>query len=387
MIKELTITNFKLHKNTLLKLSNLTVLCGANSVGKTSAVQPLLLLRDTFLKKSGFTYMDLLSDSVKIGSIEDAVYQYAETDDVGFNLLTDGFEGVFKFTIEDKNYTKTFMNEPKGHSNFSLNQLNLINLERESLFNSSFQYISSARLGSQPSFPKDDVVVEKNGQISVIEGKAEYCVHYLFKNQNRKVLPALLNDRSNHDDLILQVSAWEKEISEGIAVNIIDNGKLGFELKYQYDTSVGTKRTNEYSSVNVGYGVTYVLPILVAILSAQPGALIIIENPEAHLHPNGIAKLMELICKAAQAGIQIIIETHSDHVINGILVQSKQHEESDGLNGIDRENVSIYQFERDEKEHCSIAIPIKIEEDGRIRYAPKGFFDQFSIDRKYLMGF
>jgi predicted ATPase len=127
------------------------------------------------------------------------------------------------------------------------------------------------------------------------------------------------------------------------------------------------------------------MPILVAILSAQKGALIIIENPEAHLHPNGIAKLTELICLASQAGIQIILETHSDHIINGILVQSKKFEQKE--KGIDRNNVSIYHFFRDEKEHCTIPNEIKILEGGRLSKQPEGFFDQIEIDLEKLMGF
>ena len=67
----------------------------------------------------------------------------------------------------------------------------------------------------------------------------------------------------------------------------------------------------------------------------------LIENPEAHIHPYGISKLAELICIAAEAGIQIIIESHSDHIINGILVQSKRFETSKGEKGINKENLKI----------------------------------------------
>ena len=81
--------------------------------------------------------------------------------------------------------------------------------------------------------------------------------------------------------------------------------------------------------------------------------MLIIENPEAHLHPHGISKLTELICLAAELGIQIIIETHSDHVINGVLVQCKRFEE--GNEGISKDNVKIYHFDRDEINHCTVA--------------------------------
>ncbi|HEX8561432.1 MAG TPA: DUF3696 domain-containing protein [Flavobacterium sp.] len=381
MIQHLEINNFKFHKSTSLKLRNLTVFCGSNSVGKSSAIQPLLLLREAYVNKSDFAYLDLLPNPVKIGTSADAIYQYSDDNEISFRLKSDKNENLFIFELEKNDYTKTLINAKKG-----IVEKLLID-DSEGLFNENFQYISSARLGPQAYYKRDDVVVDKYRQISVDEGKAEYCVHYLHKNQSKKVLLALINENSPLDNLINQVTAWQKEISDGINVLIQDIGKLGFELRYQYEIEAGSSKTNEYTTQNVGFGVTYVLPILVAILSAQPGSLIIIENPEAHLHPHGISKLSHLICLAAEAGIQIIIETHSDHIINGILVQSKLFENSEGKRGISKDHISIYQFERNEKEFCSEAINIDVKDDGRITYAPKGFFDQLTLDRKYLMGF
>lgn len=378
MIKYLEINNFKSHKNTKIDLGNLTVFCGSNSVGKSSVFQPLLLLREAHLNKTNFEYLDLLSNPIKIGTIADAFYQYSENDEIIFQIKTENDDYVFSFELENNDYTKTLINSRKNKFENGINP-------EISLFNENFQYISSSRIGPQESYKKDDVVVEKYKQISLVEGKAEFCIHFLHKNQSYRVLKELVNNNSSGEELIYQVTSWEKEISKGVNVIVEDNGKLGFELKYQYDTQYGNEKTNKFSALNVGFGLSYVLPILVAILSAKKGALIIIENPEAHLHPNGIAKLTELICLAAQAGIQIVLETHSDHIVNGILVQSKKFEQ--GEKGIDRNNVSIYHFDRDEKEHCTIATKIEVEEDGLIRYPPKGFFDQFSIDRRFLMDF
>lgn len=379
MIERLEINNFKLHKNTVLDFKNLTVLCGGNSVGKSSAIQALLLLRESHINKSNFEYLDLLSNPVKIGTIEDALYHYSANDIISFTL-----KGVkdysFKFGFNENDFTKTLIEASIPNTNTKSSEI-----ENESLFNENFQYISSARLGPQTSYPKDDVVVDKYKQISVNEGKAEYCIHFLSKNQNNIVINDLLNHNTTLNNLIGQVTAWEKEISEGVIVLIKDNGKLGFELKYQYETNLGTKRTNEHTAQNVGFGLTYVLPILVAVLSSRPGALIIIENPEAHLHPKGISKLTELLCLAAEAGIQIIIETHSDHIINGILVNTKRYEK-DRI-GINREKISIYQFEKDNNEHCVVVKDVNILEGGIFENQPNGFFDQIEKDLENLMGF
>ncbi len=375
MIKYLEINNFKSHKNTKIDLANLTVFCGINSVGKSSVFQPLLLLREAHLNKTNFEYLDLLSNPIKIGTIADAFYQYSENDEITFQIKTEIDDYIFSFELENNDYTKTLINSKKNKFENGINP-------KISLFNENFQYISSNRIGPQESYKKDDVVVEKYKQISLIEGNAEFCIHFLHKNQSHRVLKELINNNSSEEELIYQVTSWEKEISKGVNVIVEDNGKLGFELKYQYDTQYGNEKTNKFSALNVGFGLSYVLPIIVAILSAKPDALLIIENPEAHLHPSGISKLTELICLAAQAGIQIIIETHSDHIINGILVQSKLYEET--KKGIDRNNVSIYQFDRDEDYHCSVAKKVEVKEGGRISFAPEGFFDQSTIDTDFL---
>ena len=387
MIKKLTIKNFKSHKNTALDFSNLTILCGSNGVGKSSVIHALLLLRESYLNKSNFNYIDLKSKSIAIGTAKDALYQYSSTDEVGFEIQTNIYNLIYSFEVNSTDLTKTLIYESKSSNHVSDKNT----LETESLFNKTCQFISAARIGPQAYYSKDDVVVDVHNQISVIEGRAEHFVHFLYTNRNKDVLDTLVNSKSKADssnkvnDLFSQVTAWEREISEGINVIVQDIGQLGYELKYSFNTEKLEGKTEEFKASNVGFGLTYVMPVIVAILSAPTEALLLIENPEAHLHPNGQAKLTELICLAAQAGVQILIETHSDHIINGILVQCKKFEES-GI-GISRDNVSLYHFDRDEVEPCSAAKKINIEENGCIRYTPRGFFDQFTIDRKFLMGF
>ena len=81
--------------------------------------------------------------------------------------------------------------------------------------------------------------------------------------------------------------------------------------------------SNEYRPTSVGFGIAYVLPVLVALLSANEKYMVIIENPEAHLHPRGQVAMGELIARAAAAGVQVIVETHSDHVLNGVRLAVK----------------------------------------------------------------
>lgn len=381
MIDNIKIQSFKSHKNTEIELQHLTVLCGVNGVGKSSAIQVLLLLREAFIKDKSFDVLDLKCNSVKIGTVNDAIYEFSDSDSFEINLMAS--ERLYDFKFEAKTEdekVKSFINLDKEKSIIPRD------FQFESIFNTNFQYISAYRLGPQTQYKKEDKIIDIYKQISDIDGNAEYFVHFLDRYRNNEVLKEICNNNIPFTDLFSQVIAWEKEISDGVNIDIQDLGKLGYVLKYSFDTEKSvSKKTKNFEATNVGFGLSYVMPILVAILSAKKDSLIIIENPEAHLHPNGIAKLTELICLASQAGIQIILETHSDHIINGILVQCKKFEEEG--KGISKDNVSIYQFDRDEVEHCTRATKINIEEDGKIRYPPKGFFDQFTIDRKFLMGF
>jgi predicted ATPase len=383
MIRELEIKNFKSHRDTKLDVRNLTVLCGGNGVGKSSIMQILLLLREAYIKDKDFDILDLKSNAVKIGSANDAIYEFNTDAKDAITVVLNSDIGRYNFAYEvntEAERVKSFIRAIEQKT------VRPLNVDKESLFNTNFQFISSARLGPQTQYPKDDKVIDVYKQISIIEGKAEYFVHFLEANKNLNVIKDIQHPTSDLPELLSQVIAWEKEISEGVNIEITDLGKLGFVLKYYFDTEASsTKRTQTFEATNVGFGLSYVMPILVAILSSKKDTLLFIENPEAHLHPNGIAKLTELICLAAQAGIQIVLETHSDHVINGILVQSKRFEETQS--GIERQNVAIYHFDRDETKHCTDVKAIKIEPNGLVRYTPKGFFDQFTIDRKYLMGF
>jgi predicted ATPase len=208
-------------------------------------------------------------------------------------------------------------------------------------------------------------------------------VHFLQKYRNQDVIKDLYSSSTHSADLFSQLIDWESEISSRVNIIVKDNGILGYELKYQYNTAEG--KTDEFNDSNVGFGLSYVMPVIIAILSAPKDAILFIENPEAHLHSNGQAKLTELICLAAQAGIQIVIETHSDHIINGILVQCKKFELTQ--KGIDKNNVKLLYFGEKDERQASTVEEIKILESGKIDQQPTGFFDQIQNDLKIIMDF
>ena len=182
------------------------------------------------------------------------------------------------------------------------------------MFGKNFLYLSAYRIEPQDLYRIAD---EKELQSREFGNTGEYAIHYLnmygsHRIENDHVIYNNMEDRS----LEQQVKSWLSLIAPGVLPQIsINAGLRTAELKYAFRE--GSENTNPYKSVNVGFGITYVLPIIIAILSAKPGDLLLFENPEAHIHPAGQRWLGELIVQASAGGVQIILETHSDHVLNG----------------------------------------------------------------------
>jgi predicted ATPase len=141
----------------------------------------------------------------------------------------------------------------------------------------------------------------------------------------------------------------------------------------------GQVPSRAYRSTNVGFGLTYVLPVITALLSADPGSLVIIENPEAHLHPRGQVRMGELMALASSAGVQVITETHSDHVLNGIRLAVHS-----GRLAPNRVRLLYFGREVDKSGIKARIFQPEIDADGRIDDWPEGFFDEFERSLEQL---
>lgn len=379
MITKLNIKNFKSHSSTDLEFSKLNILTGLNGMGKSSVIQALLLLRQTFQKNMLDKGLELKGELCTIGVAEDALYQYAEDDLIEFTInLGNDDQLKWSFVVDEKKLSKltdTFLKikESKTKSDSELNSV--------SLFNKKFQYISAFRNGPVQNYEKDTSGVELFHQISVKEGRCELIAHYLHFFRSNPVTDKSLkkNPKDKDMELIVQVAKWLEDISPEISIHV---EALESSYKIIYSFSRGAKKipTNKFRAINVGFGISYALPIIVAALHAPKDSIVIIENPESHIHPDGQAKLMELICKAAKAGVQFIIETHSDHIINGLLVATKQ-----GV--IEPNDSKVYFFDRNVSSHATVPIHLPILPGGKIRKPPKGFFDRMDKDMETLTGF
>lgn len=364
MITNLYIKNFKILKDVDISLCNLNVISGKNSVGKSSLIQVLLLLRQSFEKG---TLIDsgllLQGDFVKIGKGRDAFTRDAEEEYMQFALnWLDGSELNLSYSYKQKSDLQEVRSVfPKS--------VTVDNLRIQSIFNSNFTYLSADRITPEDTYPVSDYHVNTLKTLGI---RGEYTPHFLTEFEHFIIEEkSILHPLSASNTLLLQVSAWMCEISDGIKIGTKMIEEInGVSLTYEFVTENGY--TDKFSPRNVGFGLTYILPVVTALLSAQKGDILLIENPEAHLHPAGQSAMGKLISLVAQTGVQLFIETHSDHILNGIRA-------SVAKGNIDNTNVALFYFSKDEelkKHEVEIATPF-IDEKGRIDEWPKGFFDEW----------
>lgn len=381
MITKLKISNFKSHRNTDLSIGALTLLTGINSSGKSSVLQSLLLLRQSFKKGRLSTGLDLNAPLCDIGKGSDALYRLATDEIVSFSLTTDsGSIHDFIFNAKGK-YEDTFLPQYQP----ILLGGDILDL---SLFTNKFQYLSAARWAGLNLYPMDSYAVETEKQLSLNYGQGELVAHFLeYYGEHRDFnikSDSILHPSSPSKKLLDQTIAWEQEISPQVTLKPLKKADK-VSIEYGYKGTGHTPPISNLQTKNIGFGISCSLPIIVGLLSAEPGALLLIENPEAHLHPRGQSKLAELIALAAQSGVQIIVETHSDHIINGTLIACKKYELH--KNGIDRNNVKLFYFGEKDEKHASTFENIKVLEGGKIDKQPDGFFDQTEKDLTIIMGF
>lgn len=386
MIKNINIENFKSLKHINLEFKNLNLLTGMNSAGKSSLIQSILLLkqnietnkeliigvRDFYKANNAYDeyFNKLISQLINRLSLDgryinlsasgNLLYENAITDEIVFKLKLNNIELVFKCDLS---------NNPIDSS---LNCITELNGDINGLYNENkFGYLSANRITPKSVYEySNDNILNDN-----IGTSGEYTAHYLAEYKNSELKIEHLRHPSAYSNHLLEnVSLWLSEISEGIDVSAEANNELrNSNIKYSY----GGKKL---SPQNVGFGITYALPIIVLILKSKPGDLLIIENPESHLHPSGQVKIATLCSKAAAAGVQIIIETHSDHFVNGTRVSAKEKI-------IDSANVNIYYFTKDINivNNCTTVQNLNLQENGKIDTWPKGFFDEWDIQLEKLL--
>jgi len=386
MISKIAIKNFKALEDIQIDCKPLNVLTGLNGMGKSSIIQALLLLRQSqergFLKEDG---LFLNGELVSIGTGKDAFYEFAEKEEIVFEVAFEGDEHpktwVFTYetnddNVDEKYYSANFLRYSKDSNKYN-------DIDNLSLFkHDSFRYLNADRwVSNEYTMSEFDVVYNRS-----LGKHGQYSAHFLAHHgANLKVHPRLVHPDSTSNDLENQVALWLNEISPRTKIVTEKiSGTDSVKLRYIMGSESGS--SNEVRPLNAGFGITYILSVLVAILSSQEDDLLIIENPESHIHPRGQSMIGKLLGQAATAGAQIFIETHSDHIINGILISVSEANEN-RIDGIKASDVAISFIDRKKGSIASEIHTIEVQSNGRMSAMPDGFFDQYSKDLKAIVGF
>ena len=225
-------------------------------------------------------------------------------------------------------------------------------------------HISANRFGPETTIP---VFIGSNYQLGSKGENLLKCIEYF---EDYEIPEILQHESAQGVTLGFNLEAWLTVVSPNI--------KFKKEIHRKSDTSFAT--FNGHRAKNVGFGLSYTLPIITALLlgSVIPDSLIIIENPEAHLHPRGQSEIARLIALCIKAGVQVIVETHSDHLLNGIRIFAKNDDTSF------YEKVHVYWFELDKNGNTESEL-ITIDENGRLEDCPAGLLDQFEINARKLL--
>ncbi|MBF0108648.1 MAG: DUF3696 domain-containing protein [Magnetococcales bacterium] len=190
------------------------------------------------------------------------------------------------------------------------------------------------------------------------------------------VLEALRHPRTQSlSTLSIQVEQWMSEFVPRVKLRVeICAGLDAVGLRYLQ----GGYRNDWVRPANTGFGLTYCLPIVVAGLLARPGSLFIVDSPEAHLHPAAQSAMGQFLARLAAQGIQVVIETHSDHIINGIRLAAVHPEHP-----FQSREAQFHFLDRndDELRHHSITMTAS----GGLSEYPGRFFDQSEIDLRRII--
>lgn len=367
MISSLTLHNFKCFADQQIRFAPLTLLVGANASGKSSVIQALLLLRQSH-RRGALQRGELLVNGrlAAIGTVQDLFYQQFEDRTLWLELAEGAQAHRFSFARAEPERRTMQGSSPEGYA--ALN-----------LFWERFNYLNAERLGPRPVFPmpEDD---EEPYEVGV---HGEYAVYLAGRNRQEPIanLALAYADEESGEvltDIYQQTRYWMRQI--------IPNFDYKLELiskADQVEALFGNVAGQELvRPSNIGFGLIYTLPIVVAALVAPAGSLLIVENPEAHLHPRSQSVMGKFLARVAAAGVQVVVETHSDHVLNGIRVAVRQ-----GAWGtpLEADNVSIQYFVAADSAGPQQVRSPKMYPNGGIRPWPKGFFDQYESDLRKLL--
>ena len=363
MITSIRLENFKRFRDLNLRTASLTVLTGANGTGKTSVLHSLLLARQ-ITRQPEQSYVELNGvDTLELGGAEDVIHREA-SDELAAVEVVDAegkrWRWSFRAPADTRTLNAAVVDRPVGYAGAITEPP------------PAFTYLCAERLGPRDVLSASSADVAELG----VGSRGEFVAQVLASFERSRVSGGRLvanvdTTETTLSGLLHQTESWMARIVRPIQIDV----------EWFPETSVTRLRFKtpglraEWTRApNAGFGVSYALPVVVAALRAAAGGILLVENPEAHLHPAGQSTIGGFLAQVAADGVQVFLETHSDHVLNGI-----RRAVAEGAATLGEEHAVIHFF-RDEDDGDDAIQSMKVRQTGQLTEWPAGFFDQAQVD-------
>ena len=347
MIEEIKIRAIKSIADITLSCSNLNLFVGTNSSGKSTVIQSILLISQNIEYKYG-----LNGPLISLGDFRDIKNFNINEKEMVISVKGEGAK--LKLQINENiiyNTDSQIINSKLFHD---------LNYNNQKL-----HYLSCHRIGSRDTYEKNLYNIDPFG----ING--EYTINYLMEHGSDEIDNKLIKYHESFT-LLNQVNYWLKYI---INANVSTENVIGTDIvKARYSIIDGM----HVRPKNVGSGISYLVSIIILCLATKEDDIVLIENPEIHLHPLSQSRLCEFLYFIAQSGRQLFVETHSAHFFNGIRAGI-------ALNNFEENMVKVYFFSLDDN-NCTNSTEIKFGRRGKILNPIDNLFDQFDTDLNKMLG-
>ena len=359
MIHSVYIQGFKRFAQQEFKLAPLTVLAGLNGTGKTSLIHALILAREALNDRAGGSVPLNGPFGLELGTAEDIHNWNAEGDIIFKMRHGSGQLATWRFSAPANANEALYLRVAECPS------------DPPPAFTSrprALTYLCAERLGPRSvlgasALPADALELGIRG---------EYCAQVISELGDRKIedMNRLHPDREEGSSPLLkyELERWLREIVRPVEIDTEPfPSKLVTALRFR------TPGGEWVRAPNMGFGVSYALPVVLAGLVASPSGLLVVENPEAHLHPAGQSRMGVFLAWLADRGVQVIVETHSDHVLNGVRRAIGEHRY------LEHKKATVLFFDSEHDDAINVT-SLGFTSMGGVSDWPRGFFDQYQID-------
>jgi len=376
MLEQLELRLFKCFEKIDLPLGPLTLLSGSNASGKSSALQALVLLHQTIREHEWSTRLMLNGGSVQLGTVLDVVDKVHGRRQLEIGLVEGA--STLRWTFHGDREEMSMATERVRLNGVEIHDppvlRHLVPPDHYDVASSltthlrDLTYITAERVG-----PREIYTLEDRQAARVVGPRGEHTLSVLYRVRDEPIQASLIVSNVAPTGL-RQVEARMAQFFPGC--------RLDVQLVPQANAITLGIRTSDKTGFHrpghVGFGLTQVLPIVVAAVSAAKQDILLIENPEVHLHPAGQALMGVFLAEVAASGTQVIVETHSDHVLNGIRRAVKA--------GTLAPEQALLHFFRPRGGELDQVVSPTLDATGNIDVWPEGFFDQFDRDMNYFAG-